>query len=415
VKTTRLHLLRLLLVAALGGAAVLGALPGAAAGHPFHPAADSPDTVGDGPGAGLRLANVGTVGYPTYLTSPRGDGARQFVVEQNGVVRLRKNGRWLSRPFLDVRDLVNFDQGERGLLSMAFALDYSRSRLFYIYYTRPNGNVRVDELRRSLSNPDAATRTGRRKVIEIPHGTYANHNGGQLQFGAGGKLYIATGDGGGGGDPLGSGQNTSSLLGKILRVDPRRHSPTRAYAIPPTNPFVGRPGRDEIWHYGLRNPWRFSIDPANGNMAIGDVGQDAYEEVDYVAQTRGGGANLGWNCFEGLHTFSGCRPPGYVPPALEYSHAGGGSCSVTGGYVVRDPSAATMRGRYLYGDYCTGAIHAALLRAGQRTPDRENRYLGLVVPRLTSFGLDAQGHLYMLSRSSGGRPGAVYRLLGSSP
>jgi hypothetical protein len=200
------------------------------------------------------------------------------------------------------------------------------------------------------------------------------------------------------------------LLGKLLRLDVR----TLPYTIPAGNPFVGQSGkRPEIWAYGLRNPWRWTFD--EGRLWIADVGQDAYEEVDYVAQTRGGGANLGWNCFEGLHTFSGCRPPGYVPPALEYSHAGGGSCSVTGGYVVRDPSVATMRGRYLYGDYCTGAIHAALLRAGQRTPDRENRYLGLVVPRLTSFGLDAQGHLYMLSRSSGGRPGAVYRLLGSSP
>ena len=294
-----------LLAAAAVVAVALTALPGRAAAHPNHPVADAPDTLGDGPGAGLRLANIGTFSYPTYLTSPRGDAARQFLVEQNGVIHVRKNGRWLSRPFLDIRDLVLFNGGEEGLLSMAFAPDYARSGLFYVYYTtRPNGSIRVDELRRSPSSPDLATRTGRRKVIEIPHGDFANHNGDQLQFGLGGNLYLATGDGGGTGDPLGSGQNLSSLLGKVLRIDPRHHTATRGYAIPRGNPFVGRPGRDEIWHYGLRNPWRFSIDPSNGGMAIGDVGQSSYEEVDYVAPTTRG-ANFGWSCFEGVPPVQG--------------------------------------------------------------------------------------------------------------
>ncbi len=390
-----------LAIAVLALAAVV---PGAL-GHPFHPGADVADTSAPG----LALQRVGTFAFPVYVTSPPGDNARQFVVEQSGQVRIIKNGQTLRRPFLDISRFVEFDQGERGLMSMAFPPDYATSRRFYVFYTERGGDLRVDELRRSARSPDVALLSSRRRVIEIEHSRYANHNGGQLQVGRGGNLFVSTGDGGGGGDPLRSGQNLNSLLGKILRIDPRRPTSTRGYSIPGDNPFVGRFGRDEIWHYGLRNPWRFSFDRANGNMAIGDVGQGTMEEVDFVSGLRRG-VNFGWSCFEGtLRYRAGCRAPGHRPPVLQYTHGGEGnaSCSVTGGYVLRDRAISRLYGKYLYGDYCTGALHAAGLRATGAT---SNAALGLTVPRLTSFGEDARGRLYMTSRSYEGRSGAVYRL-----
>ena len=384
----------------------LAALAPGASSHPFHPGAEVADTSAPG----LALQRITTFAFPVYVTSPVGDTARQFVVEQSGHIRIVKNGRTLGRPFLDISGRVEFDQGERGLLSMAFAPDYATSRRFYVFYTERGGDLRVEEYRRSGENPDIAVRSSRRGVLEIEHSRYGNHNGGQLQYGAGG-LYVSTGDGGGAGDPLRSGQNLSSLLGKILRIDPRRPTSRRGYSVPRGNPFVGRSGRDEIWHYGLRNPWRFSFDRANGNMSIGDVGQGAMEEVDFVSNGRRG-ANFGWNCFEGTLRYSSCSAPGHRPPVLQYSHDGGASCSVTGGYVLRDRAVPRLYGRYLYGDYCTGALHAATLREAGAT---SNASLSLIVPRLTSFGEDARGRLYMASRSYGGRRGAVYRLRAATP
>ncbi len=375
--------------------------------HPFHPGADTADTTSPHFG-GLKLDRVGTFDYPVFLTSPRRHHRRQFVVEQDGQIRVIKNGKTLPRAFLDIASLIDFNQGERGLLSMAFAPDYGQSRLFYVFYTDRGGDLRVDEFKRSASNSDIADPGSRRSVLRIEHSEYGNHNGGQLQFapGVGPSLFISTGDGGGGGDPYRSGQNRNSLLGKILRINPRR-SGSRSYTVPTSNPYVGRSGRDEIWHYGLRNPWRFSFDRANGNMAIGDVGQGNYEEINFVERERRG-VNFGWNCFEGRHPYSGggCNPSNDVFPVLEYAHEGA-SCSVTGGYVVRDPAVARLVGKYLYGDYCTGALHAATLREGGAT---SNDFLDLVVPRLTGFGEDAQGRVYMTSRSYEGRPGALYRL-----
>ena len=406
------RLTALALIASLG-ALLLALVPGALA-HPFHPGAETADTTAPG----LKLARISrstTFDYPVYVTSPRGDRTRQVIVEQDGQVRMRKDGQVLRRPFLDIARLVEFDGGERGLFSIAFAPDYARSGLFYVFYTEKGGDLRLDEFRRS-SNPNVALPASRRRVLRIEHSAYGNHNGGQLQFApSGGSLYISTGDGGGGGDPAGNGQNRSSLLGKILRINPRGRSARGGYSIPRGNPYIARPGRDEIWHYGLRNPWRFSFDRATGNMAIGDVGQGRMEEIDFVAGTRRG-ANFGWDCFEG--TLRGDTPgptgcaPGHVPPALQYAHEGA-SCSVTGGFVLRDPSVRRLAGRYLYGDYCTGALHAAVLREGGPTLQNEspdNRDLKLVVPRLTGFGEDAQGHVYMTSREYDGRPGGIYRI-----
>jgi glucose/arabinose dehydrogenase len=338
--------LGLLVVSALAAAALAALVPGASA-HSGHPVAGSADTTGPG----LVLRRVGSFSFPVYVTSPPGDNSRQFVVEQDGRIKLIKDGRVLARPFLDVSSLIDF-QGERGLLSMAFPPDYEATRRFYIYYTARDGDLTVDELRRSASNPDVANRNTRRRVIEIPHSQFGNHNGGQLQMGSSGRLYISTGDGGGGNDQLGHGQNVNTLLGKVLRIDPRQ-SGSRPYTIPSSNPFVGRAGGDHIWAYGLRNPWRFSFDRATGDMAIGDVGQREMEEVDFTRAGRSG-MNFGWGCFEGTLPFNDCNAPGHVTPVLEYRHDAGG-CAVTGGYVVRDPRVSRLVGKYVYGDYCSPA------------------------------------------------------------
>ena len=386
---------RLAAVAAAAALAVLAGLAPGALSHPFHPGATNPDTRAPG----LRLDPIGDFNLPVYVTAPRDDVTRQFVVEQGGRIKLIKDGQILERPFLNLTDVVGFDEGERGLLSMAFAPDYATSGLFYVFYTDRGGDLRVDELKRSDSDHDAAEPASRRAVIRIEHSRYGNHNGGQLQFGADGLLYISTGDGGGAGDPLRTGQDLDSLLGKIVRVDPRRPSSRRGYSVPANNPFVGRSGRDEIWAYGLRNPWRFSFDRRTGDIAIGDVGQSQREEVDFALKGRKG-MNFGWSCFEGTRRYRGCEARGHFRPALEYSHAGQ-SCSITGGFVVRDPT-VRLYGRYVYGDYCTGALHAAILREDDAN---KHSYLDLVVPWLTGFGEDARGRLYATSRG-----GAVYRL-----
>jgi hypothetical protein len=393
---------RLGLLAAVLATIALALAAASALAHPYHPGADTADVDAHG----LHLDRIGTFDYPVYVTSPRQYLRSQFVVEQDGQIQLLLNGVRQSRPYLDIAGLIDFNQGERGLLSMAFAPDYNDSGLFYVFYTDRGGDLRVDEFKRSASSSKLADPSSRRSVLRIEHSEYGNHNGGQLQFlpGLSPHLFISTGDGGGGGDPYRAGQNKETLLGKILRIDPRR-SGSRSYTIPSGNPFIGRAGRDEIWHYGLRNPWRFSFDRANGNMAIGDVGQSRMEEVDFVERTTRG-ANFGWNCFEGSLRYSDCSAPGHVGPVVEYAHEGA-SCSVTGGYVVRDPNVSALAGQYLYGDYCTGALHAATLREGGAT---SNRFLDMVVPRLTGFGEDAQGRVYMTSRSYESRSGAVYRL-----
>jgi hypothetical protein len=354
-----------------------------------------------------QLALVGRFTSPVYLTAPAGDRARLFVVEQPGRIVISRGGSTLGTPFLDIRSLVS-SGGERGLLSMAFPPDYATSRRFYVYYTARDGAITVAEYRTSV-NADVADPNTRRTVLSIPH-SRSNHNGGQLQFGPDGLLYVGTGDGGGGGDPDRAAQNLGSLLGKILRLDPRAAGPA-AYAVPPSNPFVGQAGaRGEIWSYGLRNPWRFTFDRETGDLTIGDVGQGSWEEIDFAptGAGRGRGANFGWSCFEGRHAYTpnsreaACNPirSPYVPPVWEYSHSRG--CSITGGYVVRDPFLPALAGRYVYGDYCDRPLWSVLLRS----PDaQDDRRLGLDVPGLSSFGEDACGRVYAISGD-----GPVYRL-----
>jgi glucose/arabinose dehydrogenase len=350
------------------------------------------------PRPGLRLQQVGTFSNPTYVTAPRGDRRRLFVVEQGGRVMVVRDGRKLRRPFLDISRRVSAG-GERGLLSLAFAPDYVRSGRFYVDYTDRSGDSRIVEYRRASADR-ADPRSARLMLFQRQ--PEPNHNGGLLLFGPDNLLYVGFGDGGGGGDlhgPRGNAQNLGTLLGKILRIDPRPRG-GRRYTIPPSNPFVGRPGaRGEIFVYGLRNPWRFAFDPRTNDLVVADVGQGEVEEVTVVPRP---GANLGWRVFEGRrHYTAGESAPGHVPPAIQRFHSGG-NCSITGGVVVRDPVLSALRGRYVFGDFCRGRIESARL-VGQRA--RNVRTSRLRVDALSSFGEDARGRVYVTSLS-----GPVYRL-----
>jgi glucose/arabinose dehydrogenase len=351
----------------------------------------------------LRLAAVGTFDAPVYVTAPPGDRRRIFVVEQGGTIRVVRAGKPVRTPFLDVRSKV-IAGGEQGLLSVAFAPDYARTRRFYVDYTDKSGVQRVVEYRRSRSNAERADARSARLVLRYD-GIEANHNGGLVAFGPDRLLYIGTGDGGGANDQhgaRGNAQDIGKIEGKLLRIDPRR-SGGRAYRVPASNPFVGRAGaRAEIYSYGLRNPWRFSFDRSTGDLVIGDVGQDAIEEIDFARKGETSGVNYGWRPFEGRRKNFDEPAPGAVPPVLELTHAAG-NCSVTGGYVVRDRAIASLAGEYVYGDFCKGELRAARLSAGSASGDRS---LGLkTVPSLSSFGEDALGRVYVVSLD-----GPVYRL-----
>jgi glucose/arabinose dehydrogenase len=343
---------------------------------------------------GVKLVRIGNFKAPVYLTAPPGDRTRLFVVEQGGRIKVLHKGT--TRTFLDISSDVQ-SGGERGLLSMAFAPDYKSSRRFYVYFTDNTGDIRIQEFRSRTD--DVANKSSRRDVVHQAHRQFPNHNGGQLAFGPDGFLYTGFGDGGGGGDILNNGQNLHSLLGKILRIDPHAKG-GRPYTIPAGNPFLGHAGRrPEIWSFGLRNPYRFSFDRLTGDMAIGDVGQDKIEEIDFTRRGRSRGANFGWPHYEGNSRFRPGSPRG-VRPVITTSHANG-NCSIIGGYVVRDRGVPGLFGRYVYGDYCNPKILSARLSTGRASG---NRSTGLSVSALSSFGEDARGRVYAVSLS-----GPVYR------
>ena len=369
-----------------------------------HPAA-GPGTAAKAARGGVALKRIGSFQAPVYVAGAPGQPKLLFVVEQAGRIQVLRNGRRLSRPFLDISGLVSFE-GERGLLSVAFPPTYPKSGLFYVYYTDNAGDIRIDEFRRR--SPTRAAAGSRRPVIQIPHRENSNHNGGQAQF-RGNLLYFGTGDGGSGGDPPNNAQNRESLLGKLLRIDPRA-SAGRPYAVPSSNPFVGRPGRDEIYSYGLRNPFRFSFDDVTGGpprLVIADVGQSRFEEIDYVTLGAAAGANFGWDAFEGFARYgdaSGTTPDpgGTVKPIFAYSHGRGG-CSVTGGYVVADRSLRALYKRYVYTDYCDGSLRSLVPHLRRAGGDRR---LGVSVDEPGSFGVDSRGRVYVTSLA-----GPVYRLV----
>jgi glucose/arabinose dehydrogenase len=352
---------------------------------------------------GVKLTKVGDFSSPTYVTQAPGDRSRLFVVEQEGRIVVVRDGQVLDAPFLDISSKV-VSGGEQGLLGLAFAPDYASSGRFYVYYTdTAGGNERVVEYRRS-SNPDRADPGSARQLI-FQADSENNHNGGQLVFGPDGLLYIGLGDGGGGDDQhgrIGNGQNLGTLLGKILRIDPRLRG-GRPYGIPRDNPFVHRRGaKPAIYAWGLRNPWRFSFDRKTGDLTIGDVGQDHVEEVDFRKRGTARGVNFGWRAWEGTRREDPSLSPRHVVmPVLEYTHDSGG-CSVIGGYVIRDPRLRALNGRYVYGDLCEGDLLTAKLRQGGSSARRS---LGLHVSDLSSFGEDGAGRVYAVSLD-----GPVYRL-----
>jgi glucose/arabinose dehydrogenase len=351
---------------------------------------------GDGKG-GVGLEEIGSFASPLYVAQPPGVRDAIYVVEQGGrIVRVAADGT--AATFLDISGEIS-SGGERGLLSTAFAPDFRRSGLLYVDFTDPDGNTRVVEYR--SSDGRSVDSSSRRELLRIDQ-PFSNHNGGLLQFGPDDLLYIATGDGGSADDPQRNALNLDSLLGKLLRIDPR---PTagRAYGVPPGNPFADGGGRGEIYAYGLRNPWRYSFDRETGALAIGDVGQNSREEVDLVGRGEGNGASFGWSAFEADQRFNTDQPAGgAVPPVLSYATSGG-NCSVTGGYVVRDPRLGSLFGRYLYGDFCGGQLRS--FPALPDEPASDDRELGLEVPQLSSFGEDNAGRIYATSLD-----GPVYRL-----
>jgi len=344
------------------------------------------------PARGLALKTVASgLTDPVYLTAPAGD-PRLFVVEQNGRIRIVRDGQLLTRPFLDLVGLVSYG-GERGLLSMAFHPRYAENGMFFVNYTDRDGNTRIDRFRVG-SDPDLADPSSRQLLLQVDQ-PYANHNGGHILFGPDGMLYIGMGDGGSGGDPHGHGQNRATLLGDLLRIDVDSGSP---YAIPPDNPFVHSPGlRGEIWAWGLRNPWRFCFDAKDGLLYIADVGQNRWEEIDVVG-VREPGLNFGWNRMEGAHCYrsTGCDAKGLVEPVVEYGHGDG--CSVTGGFVYRGTKLPGLEGHYFYADYCQGWIRSFLFRGGSLVQHRQwdIPFSGSIL----SFGLDSAGELYVLTGNS---------------
>ena len=376
--------MRITLLASAACALTLTACGASAATDP--PAASAAD--------GIKLVTVGRFAKPLYVTAPPSDKRRVMVVQQGGQIVVVRDGKVLSKSFLDISSRVT-EGGEQGLLGLAFAPDYAKTGLFYVYFTRRDGNQEVAEFKRSTG--DRASASSYRSVLVMAD-EESNHNGGQLNFDREGLLYIGTGDGGGGGDQhgsIGNAQNLGSLLGKILRIDPRR-SGSRRYRVPSSNPFVGRSGaKPEIYSYGLRNPWRWSFDRANGNMIIGDVGQDAVEEVDFTTLTAARGANFGWRVREGNLPYEAGSAPQAVAPVITHTHDSGW-CSITGGYVVRDPALPSLRGKYLYGDFCKGVVYSARLTSAGAVDDRPVSGLGKV-KLLSSFGEDARGRIYTVS------------------
>jgi glucose/arabinose dehydrogenase len=335
---------------------------------------------------------VGRFEQPLHVTAPAGDG-RVFVVEKGGLIKVLVDGRVLPEPFVDLSGEVTGGY-EQGLLSMAFAPDFATSRFVYVSYTDRGGDTRVVEY---TVGGNAVEPRSRREVLRQDQ-PYVNHNGGLVAFDPSGKLIIGLGDGGSAGDPQNRAQNLSTLLGKLLRIDPRP-SGAQPYGIPADNPFVGRAGaRPEIWAYGLRNPWRFWFD--SGDLYLADVGQNTEEEVNVVPAAAQAGANYGWPAFEGLSAYRRVTidRSRLVEPVITYP-IGSRTCSVTGGVVVRDGSLA---GWYVYGDYCAGELLAARIVDG-KVLDR--RTLGLTVEQLSSFGQDAAGVTYVTSLA-----GPVYRL-----
>jgi glucose/arabinose dehydrogenase len=344
-------------------------------------------------GTGVALQEVASgLSFPLYLTAPVGDLARLFVVEKTGGIRIVKDGTLLPGLFLDLSSQVSMG-AEQGLLGLAFDPEYTSTGRFLVHYTDLAGNTVLSRFQVS-ADPDLAD-AATEQIILTATQPFTNHNGGQIAFGPDGFLYLGLGDGGSSGDPEGRGQDLSDLLGSILRLDVRAGDP---YTVPADNPFVGNPGaRPEVWSYGLRNPWRFSFDRANGDLYIADVGQNQLEEVDVstAADGAGRGVNYGWSIMEGSLCFRGpgCDQTGLTLPLLEYSHREG--CSITGGYVYRGSAVPQIQGQYFYSDFCERWVRS--FRYADGLAEEETSWPALSTGgTIVSFGEDAAGELYIL-------------------
>jgi len=327
---------------------------------------------------------------PVDFQIPDDGSGRIFIVQQPGTIRIISGGSLLGSPFLDISSKVNFDSAEQGLLGMAFHPNYRSNRRVYVDYDRLSGTQiqTVIAEYQLTADPNAADVASERILFTVDQ-PFANHKGGQLAFGPDGFLYIAFGDGGSGGDPLGNGQNRQTLLGKIARIDVDHTDTGLQYAIPPDNPFVGTTDRGEIWAYGFRNPWRFSFDKSTGRLFVGDVGQDKFEEVDLVQK----GLNYGWNIMEGAHCFNpptGCDMTGLTLPIAEYDHSEG--VTEIGGYVYHGTAIPGLAGAYVFGDFSNGKIWELTESSGKWT----RTLLLSSGHNFSAFGQDAAGELYIV-------------------
>jgi glucose/arabinose dehydrogenase len=342
----------------------------------------------------VSLEQVATLDQPLALAIRHVDPTL-YIAEKTGRVMAIRDGHVDTTPVLDLSRRVSLG-GEQGLLGLAFS---PTGQYLYVNYTDALGDTRIVQY---AMNGDRAVPASRREILAVDQ-PFDNHNGGDLVFGPDGYLYIGLGDGGSGGDPRGNAQSLATLLGKMLRIDPRPRG-DQPYAIPPDNPFVDdADARPEIWAYGLRNPWRYSFDRATGDLWIADVGQSAWEEIDRQPAGAPGGANYGWNLLEGTHPYTGKAPEGAIPPVYEYAHAQGG-CVVIGGVVYRGAAIPELDGAYLFADFCRGDLEALRLGADDSV---EHAVLGPTVPDVSSFGESADGEVYVLSLAGG-----VYRLTG---
>lgn len=380
-----------------------------------------------GPASTLSFEEVGS-GFelPVHITHADDGSGRLYVVEQRGRIRILKN-KTIQGTLLDIRDRVRAPGAgggtEEGLLSVAFPPQYSEKGRFYVYYTNKDGDNVLSRFH-LMENQSTASPSSEEQIIVFHHPIHQNHNGGQLSFGADGYLYIGTGDGGGAGDPFDNAQDPSSLLGKLLRIDVETSSPPAPslpivgylplvaknaspgddpanlpYRIPPDNPFINQPDyRDEIWALGLRNPWRFSFDRQTGDLYIGDVGQATWEEVNYQPSSSQGGENYGWDIMEGFECYQSvsCDKTGLTLPIHVY-RTGVDGCAITGGFVYRGQANPSLKGIYIYGDYCRGTIWG-LQKSGNAWVNQE---LASTTFFISTFGEDEDGELYLADRSSG--------------
>ena len=354
------------------------------------------------PGIDLKLALSG-LKQPTDITHAGDGSGRLFISEQRGRIQLAKGSRLGSRPFLDITDRVSCC-GERGLLGVAFPPGFTDKKYFYVNYTDRSGDTVVARYRvtqdRDIANPKSE------EILLKIKQPYANHNGGQIAFGADGYLYIGMGDGGSAGDPQNHAQNPSSLLGKMLRIDVE--SGRKPYEIPADNPFMNNQAfRPEIWSTGLRNPWRFAFDRKTGDLYIADVGQNKYEEIHFEQKGTKSGVNYGWNIMEGLHCYKSdtCDRKGLALPVAEYDHDEG--CSVTGGKIYRGTIIPKMQGIYFYGDFCSGRIWG-LKRSGEEWTQKRLADTGLSI---STFGEDEAGEIYVADYGKGN----IYRIETKAP